>query len=387
MLMCGAGALLSKESAVVLPVAALLVDGLAGGPADRRGRRMSAAALAGLALLFLALRLGPMRRDLEVALPLWSGDRLHAFLGACNILVQYVRLAAVPLGLNVEHTPPTGQALSPFWTVAAPAFVAAVVVLAALWWQRWRRAAFGLAWFGLWLLPVCHIVPIANPMAERFMYASLVGLAAGVGVLVGGRPAGALLVAALAALAVLRVPDWRDQRTLHLAAARWNPAAARSVTSLGLAYLEMSPPGEGQGLAGLTEIECRRALAADTKEHLALYMLGNLGNHRAEESRRLGMAERARAEYLSARDRLRAALTLLLREPHFPWTAAQYRDELGVSYWALGDLSRAWTQFSVAARLDPANRVIRGHRDMAEDFLRRKGLLPSANGALPRPGL
>jgi len=387
--MCGLAslALLSKESALLLPAAALLTDAVQPCAGPRRPRLLSLGLLVALDLLYLALRFGPMRRPLEAGLPLWSGDRWHAFLGACNILVQYVRLSLVPIGLSLEHLPPTGQTLPALWKLGSVAFVAGAIALAALWWRQERTRSFGVLWFAVWILPVCHLVPIANPMAERFLYAPLLGpmalLAAAL-----DRPAarrrrwaaaaiGGLLVC-FGALTLCRVADWHSQRTLHVAALRWTPRSARAMSNLGETYRRLAGPSEQERSAAddLAEQEFLRGAAADPAEHSTRFNLGCLHSRRAERARLSGNDDEVRDEYERALAWLRWSLAVLLRQPHFSWTASRYHDQTGVAYWNLGHHALALTHFRAAVRLDPRNRPAADHARTACDYLKRKGLLP-----------
>ena len=320
-------ALLSKESALLLAPAAALCDGASAAPKRQtQARWRTIAALALLSLAFLALRFGPMYRATEQGLPLWSGDRGHAFLGTCHILLNYVRLLFVPVGLNLEHMPPTGRELTLFWQAASVLFVAGCLAMGVVWWRRRRQAGFGVFWFALWVLPVCHLIPIANPMAERFLYVPLVGVAillastrvvaprrrqAVLGVLL------ALLILAFGAITLRRVPDWQSQRTLHVAAIQWSPRCARAMTNLGRAYMDLTDPRHRESAMRLSEQEYSRAVAVDRKEHAAYFNLGHLHGLRAQMAHSRGDAEQRRAEYRRALPWLRQALVVLLRQPHF----------------------------------------------------------------------
>ena len=104
-----------------------------------------------------------------------------------------------------------------------------------LWWRpRWRLAAFGLAWLGLFLLPVSNLIPMMQYMAERFLYLPMMGflLALGGVFLNFSRPR---LVAAIAAVVVglwvaaslHRMSIWQDGLTLFVRTELEHPGIKR----------------------------------------------------------------------------------------------------------------------------------------------------------------
>jgi tetratricopeptide (TPR) repeat protein len=114
---------------------------------------------------------------------------------------------------------------------------------------RNRVIALGSVLFWAALLPVSNIVPIFRPMADRFLYVPLLGIAM---VLAQGlyvarklpRPARAALygvailwVAAAATITFLREPVWRDSLALWQDTAARNPFSATAANNLGWALL------------------------------------------------------------------------------------------------------------------------------------------------------
>ena len=92
-------------------------------------------------------------------------------------------------------------------------------------------------------LPVSNVpVPLFNPMADRYAYSMLVGFClAAVAVVVrvvgDGRAAGRIVLVALLACITatsLRLPAWRDDRTLWTTTLAQEPRSARAHTWLGL---------------------------------------------------------------------------------------------------------------------------------------------------------
>ena len=89
--------------------------------------------------------------------------------------------------------------------------------------SRWRLAGFGLAWLGLFLLPVSNLVPMMQYMAERFLYLPMMGflltLAAVFLMLPRPRVAALIGVAVITVWVVVsfgRMTIWHDGLTLFV---------------------------------------------------------------------------------------------------------------------------------------------------------------------------
>ena len=101
------------------------------------------------------------------------------------IAFRYLLLAATGLGTSVFHEPPPAQSwLDPLW-------LASLVVLGGLAWRLWvtlsRRSVESAYWiFALVsFAPICGVIPLPFPMADRYLYFMLPGLIGGV-LLAGG---------------------------------------------------------------------------------------------------------------------------------------------------------------------------------------------------------
>ncbi|HRU05319.1 MAG TPA: tetratricopeptide repeat protein, partial [Candidatus Brocadiia bacterium] len=297
----------------------------------------------------------------------WSKDRWHAFLGACNILVLYGRLLLLPFGLTLEHVPPTGQELPPLRAALAVAAVAAALAAAAWAWRRHRPAGFAAVWFGVWIAPVCHLVPIANPMAERFLYAPLAGFALLAGLVFApflrrpwpGAKLLALFVVCLAALTIQRVPDWRNDRTISLAAVRVDPRkASRSLDNLGDVTRELTGREKIRTADARAENLFRRAIVADPENSNAWNNLGILAGQLRQ--------------YDKAAPLLQKALSLAETAPNYPWTPSSIHHQLGVVLWNLNRRDEAVKHFEEAVRIWPENQKAQRDLVTARQALERK---------------
>jgi hypothetical protein len=133
-----------------------------------------------------------------------------------------------------------------------PAAAAVLVAAIAVWLAGCRRNAvawFGLAWAVLAMLPVSNIVPIFNPIADRYLYLPLAGLCVWLAAVLARlwafpRMQSLLAMLMLAVSAVfagaawLQMDVWRDQLTLCQDMARRAPTSPQVFDGLGYAWYD-----------------------------------------------------------------------------------------------------------------------------------------------------
>ncbi len=247
-LVCFGLALLSKEAGVVAPV--LLAACWTLFPETRPGRARVAWTLGVCAALFVAYAALCLRGDAHASVQSmgteWNG---RSWMFPENLWtlpwwwVVYVRLLVLPYPLIVDRV--MDPVASP-WTVP---FILGLAVLAVTVWLAvgMRRRApwvgFALCLMLAGFLPVSNLIPLLNPVAERYLYFSAVGYAIMLGRLIAGRrygagewrrgALGAILVVYLV-LVLYRIPDFRDDRTLWTRTLRDEPKSSRAHTWVGL---------------------------------------------------------------------------------------------------------------------------------------------------------
>jgi hypothetical protein len=220
-------ALLSKESAVVLP--AILGLGWVLWRGTTGGRTLGwATVVSGLmALSFLVWRHGVLGRTEQTGR--LSGSAWLDGLTTLGVVWEYVRLTLVPLRQSADyHGYPLVLSA---WSARALGglslslgLVAAALGLVRSGRREARLAAAGLLSVPLSLLPVLNIVPMMQYLAERFLYLPLAGVALVTAVLL--RLAGprvwwgaAVWAVLLLSLTLMRQGVWESDRTLF--AANW----------------------------------------------------------------------------------------------------------------------------------------------------------------------
>ena len=232
-LACFAGACLSKEVALLLPLALLWTDvcrewggeqGLAG--FLRRNRAWLAGWAGVLAAVFL-LRAGAAHVGLGVGVTVAGtlADAAAPWQLVFGRWLRYLGLLGVPWPLSswygIDQLRPT------------PAVIGGVAALAGLGALAWRLGAArgflnGLGWVVVFLAPVSGIVRLsAAVMAERFLYLPSVGLCLAAGALTAAAArarrfrwalaaAWAVVLALCLAASLARLPAWRDELSLAL---------------------------------------------------------------------------------------------------------------------------------------------------------------------------
>lgn len=262
--------LLTKEIAVVgLPMIPLLVWMTTRDL--RRAAIVAGALFSAFVAFFLVWRL--FRFPEYPDQYLGGGGRL---LGVANFLVSsveiYLRKFLLPYPLRVDYQ------FEPVGLLVHSRVVIALVVLAALLAgvavaaRRHHLVLAGVAWLFFAFLPVSQVVPIPDPVAERFTYVPM----AGVGLITAGvlalllrdhagrrRPmiaAAAIVLVAWAGLSHARAWDWRDNVTLNIA--NWErpndrrPVALQKLAAL---YLRRAEDARRTGDTTLAAHSFRRA--------------------------------------------------------------------------------------------------------------------------------
>lgn len=250
-----AAAVLSKETAVILPAVLLLhaywLERAEGGWRARvmawckRHWGYSVALGAVLALRFGALgdadaSAGPASTNFLAGL-----DIAPRWATVVAIWARYALVLALPVRLSADYSfasiPPVASPLDP-WFFAGLVLVAASVVLP--WWTRSRPLAFATAFLWLSLLPVSNVFVMApSGMADRYLHLGLVAatLAIGWGVarspgLLRLWPLGGVAVLFLSAATIGRNRDWRSDFSLFSAVLEYYPDNARAHDNLAYSY-------------------------------------------------------------------------------------------------------------------------------------------------------
>jgi protein O-mannosyl-transferase len=245
-----AAAMLSKEHGVVVGVAILLDDWLQAGGGRLGYSRGFYAALCVLTVAFLGAwwHIGGAGAY-DVAAPFLgasTGGRLAIALPA---LWRAALLLIWPLDLSADYSPQVLPVHTGLSVAAIAGIVVVTGVLGLAWWCRRRSPAVTFAGVSaaLALVPTSNLLlPSGVILAERTLYLPVLLVATGVGLGIAalrarGRALAALILAALVVCALGartldRLPAWRDNRTFLLTLLEEHPESYRAHVSAAAVY-------------------------------------------------------------------------------------------------------------------------------------------------------
>ncbi len=371
-------ALFAKETALVLPLLFLLYEVVLVRPgqssarfASRRGTPVFYAGMLFVLGFYCVVRfvLLPGLTDSSFQPPSFYPRMLRTV----RVIWYYFQLLIFPRRLSAEYLFPVPDSFPEPGVIAGAVLLPALAAVMMLSRRRLPGVSFGIGWFLLALLPVADIVPLLNPVAERYLYFPSVGFLLSAAVLLewlyerqryGARPfvtiLAVLLLVAYSGRTVTRNRDWKDPLVFCRATVAGCPESARFQNNLGYVCKTLGKYEEAlaalQKAAALkpedAEIQnnlggvyrelgrSREAIAAFSKSIAAApdYAPGyfNLGNVYFE----LGKNEEAIAQF-------RKAIAL---NPE--WTAEAY-NSLGSALSAAGRKEEAAEAYRRAIALDP----------------------------------
>ncbi len=384
--------LLCKESAVTLPVVAILYDACFTDLFKREKFRWAALGayipFAVILVGYFFLRSLVITEGLDFAIHSFSDLTLRLATIAVSIM-SYGRLLLFPLHLSYERSVDVVQSLAaPRFLLSLAGCVLLLMLMARLW-RIDRKKSFCLLWFFITLAPTSNIVPVFPStasshlyIAEHFMYLPSMGLFILAGLFFstakyGGESRDRLrrmvstsltpclaIVLMLSALTMRRNMDWRDSETFFESAVERNPNSVRMMNNLGIhytqrkeyekalklfesilrlqpdsaaAYNNMAAIYEDMGVPGGAEYNYRSALSVDGKNVRARVGLGKI-------LARTGRAEEAEKEF-----------SLLVAQ--YPGLSVAHH-ELGRLLAARGEDSAALKQFDAALADSPSPAVV-----------------------------
>jgi protein O-mannosyl-transferase len=197
-------------------------------------------------VLFLVARftLPPKDSIIFASKPQYPGGSLAAALGIQpRIWVFYMRQIVWPQNLCADYGP---YAVRNFGYGISLALLLAVAVAQVSAASVNRVFALGAAFFWLALLPVSNLVPIFRPMADRFLYLPMCGVAimlasvscGGTGLRRGAAAVAIVTAVAFSIITFQREKVWHDNIALWSDVAKKNPSIPESAVNLGSALFD-----------------------------------------------------------------------------------------------------------------------------------------------------
>jgi tetratricopeptide (TPR) repeat protein len=182
----------------------------------------------------------------------YGDSMITTFLTVGKILVHYIKLLLYPIRLNADYSfnafPLSSSFLEPATVVSFMVLgVIGYVVLRLL--ITHRIAAFGVIWFFVTLLPVCHIFPHHELLAEHYLYLPSFGVclavAYGLNFFLEEKRyrrciyAICIIVVLLFSVRIAdRNRDWKDGFSLWAKTVKTSPQCARAHVNLGNAHFK-----------------------------------------------------------------------------------------------------------------------------------------------------
>jgi len=371
-----AAALLSKESAIVLPALFLLTDLFQYRAFSEKRYRKGYLLYAGVVLVYLVWRrrvlggLGVPEID-HLDNPLVALSLPLRLVNAAGILFRYLGLLLLPVHLSADYSFDALPLTRQLWSADLLFVVLGLAGLAGLLLVAWHRApwvAFGLAWICISLGPVANVLlPIGTIMAERLLYLPAAGFAIAVAALLPEgrfpRPAlaafSSLLLILYAGATLIRTRDWQDDYSLFARTVQVRPGSARAWRVLGRAAL-----ARGEDRLGLSALGRALEILPDYYEvydDLGYFYFNRKDYEKALEH--FSTALQLRGDYpiawfnlgltlyhLDRRDEARTALERAIAlNPRY--VRAYYN--LGIILLEEGELERAEELFEKTLSLDP----------------------------------
>ncbi len=147
----------------------------------------------------------------------------EAGLTMTKVIGEYLTSLACPVRLSNHYTESGVRSVMDVWFLIGFAWIIAWVVVS--WRSRWTLFA-GL-WFLISLAPVLQFVPHPTLRADRYLYVAALGIFWATGrAIEKHRVAGAVVAACLLVLTLVRLPAWRDAKTL------WSDCVAKNPNSI-----------------------------------------------------------------------------------------------------------------------------------------------------------
>jgi tetratricopeptide (TPR) repeat protein len=394
--------LLSKEMAITLPAIILLYDVSFRNNADRKSfslqlilknikeRGLFYGGYLAVSLLYLSIRFFVLYHPQETIKPFY-GNLIERIIFLPAHIFSFIKLAFFPVNLTADYVfsyPPHFFAAS---NLIGFLFVAGLAVGSIFIFKYSRGIFFGVWWFFITLFPVYNIIPIYNPLAERFLYIPLIGfcmlVAMAFNTLMRKRFSETVPVKVLSSVAIIvllsfyatitiaRNLDWKDSLTLWSKTVITSPNSSIAHGSLGRAY---------QDLGQLEEAirEYKKAIEIFPDNYKAYYNLGVIYD-------RQGALKEAVTNYKSTiainpafinahfnlgniyhnQGLLEEAIHQYRKVTELDPADYEARNNLGVAYAKQGKLDQAIAQWEKVLEIEPQNKSAKENINKAKDMM------------------
>ncbi len=169
-------ALCSKEMAITLPFIICIFDWVFGG--TERMKKNIVVSYAGfifVSVFYLFIRFVWLHNPLENQLMYPGNSFLVNLIIMPKILGAYIKLLFFPISFNADYIIPHPKTPLAANFVCSIALLSTIGVITYRLYSHAKQLFFFILWFFVTLIPTMNILPIANIMAERYLYLPSVG--------------------------------------------------------------------------------------------------------------------------------------------------------------------------------------------------------------------
>ena len=178
-LICFGAAVTTKEHTVVLPALLLLTDYFWNPPFSLTGIRRNWRLYAPITAsgVLAGIYLAPLvRRSSSAGFSIKDFTWYQYFFTQCRAFWLYVRLFVFPAELNIDRDFPISRTIVDHGAILGLAAILLAAGAAFYFRKMYPLAAYGFFAFLILMAPTSSFVPIADPVAERRLYLSMIGL-------------------------------------------------------------------------------------------------------------------------------------------------------------------------------------------------------------------
>ena len=317
---------------------------------------------------------------------LYGGNLYIHFLTVSKILVYYIRLLFFPINLIADYSFnsfPLSQSLFEPETLLSLMALCTIAFLSLKLFSRNKIMAFSLIWFFITLLPVCHIFPHHELLAEHYLYLPSFGFVLLIAIvfelLVTSTKwrhciyiSFTLLILLLSIRTFYRNYDWKNGFTLWSKTVKTVPNCVRALNNLGIEYFNRKDFKQAIALY-------QKAIKIQPVYEKAYYNLGNV--YRTQQQFKLALEMYQKAAQLNSKniryhnnlgnayamqrlyDQAIKEYKLVLKlKPRY----AQAHNNLGNVYRSLGKTNLAIACYQKAIKIKPG--YVDAYRNLANAY-------------------
>ncbi len=248
MMVTAIASILSKQIAVTLPLAYLLVEFFF--VRNNKGKRFNNYLLIGLSVvsisLFVVIIGGYLPKETE------NIGRFQYLVTQLRVIVKYVQLVVLPLSQNLDYNFVLSNSIWGLDELFSLLVIISLVSLIFILYKKHPLISFGIAWFFITLLVESSIIPIRDVIVEHRLYLPMFGFSIILGMLLFSLSKKLkeryffwlLLIPLLiyGGLTLKRNTVWKTKLSLWEDVVRKSPGKARPHLNLGIAYLHLFKP-------------------------------------------------------------------------------------------------------------------------------------------------